>query len=187
MAYSSPNFAIPAPCVGDDITLADLQNYATATESAISTVSATALKARVRPAATLYYLNGTPYTAGVAVIPSFGLEVLDTDNMFTLAAPTILTINTPGTYLVNFLSASNMSSTNTSHKAEILLNGATVATGKGGSGIAGAGPPNPIAVSTLLPLLVAGNTISVRVTVTGVGNDSTFPKLSAALISYGGS
>lgn len=173
--------------MGEAIELADFQNYATAVDNAISSVSAAAQKARVRPAATVYYLNSTAYTAGVAVIPSFSQVIIDTDNMFSLASPTILTVNTAGTYVVSFLSSTNMVSTNTSHKAEILLNGATAATMKGGTGIAGANPPNPLTVYALLPKLVAGNTISVRVTITGVGNDFTFPVLSATLLSYGGS
>lgn len=186
MPYGSPTFGITAPCLGEPITVAALQAHVLSTEAALVTVNATALKARTRPAVTV--TGVTAYTAGVAVVPSFNTEIVDTDNMFTLSAPTVLTVNTPGTYLINFICSSNLLSTNTSHRGEILVNGNPIASMKQGLGVAGLnGPANPMQIHALAPLLVGGNTISVRVTVTGVGNDNIFPSLSATLISYGGS
>jgi hypothetical protein len=181
------NFAITYPCETDLINCTAFTTFAYDVEDALVSVNATATKARLRPAATVRYLVSTPYTAGVAVIPTLGLVAVDTDNMFSAATPTVLTVNTPGTYLITFVSSTNMASTNTSHKAEILVNGVSTAQVKSGVGIAGPQPPSPLTCSVLAPLLTAGNTISCRVTVTGVGNDSTFPLLSAALVSYGGS
>lgn len=187
MPGTTATFGIDYPCVVEDITLASLQAYASDVEAALSSTTTTATKARLRPAALVRNSAGTAYTAGVAVVPSFGLVGIDTDGMFNLASPTVLTVQTAGTYLITFVCSSNMVSTNTSHKGEILINGATAAQVKSGVGIAGPQPPSPITTSVLAPLLTVGNTISVRVTVTGAGNDSTFPMLSATLISYGGS
>lgn len=179
-------FDITYPCVADDITLTSFATYAADVEAALVEVNAEATKALVRPAAIVDQTAGTAYTAGVSVVPSFNTEILDTDNMFTLAAPTILTVNTAGTYLINFECSTNMISTNTAHRGEILINGSPVASTETGPGGAGQQPPNPIAVSMLVQLAV-GNTISVRVTIQGVGNNSTFPRLDATLVSYGGS
>lgn len=176
---------IIVPCLTETISPDVFAAFATAVEADLSAVDAVARKALLRPAAVVRNTAGTAYTAGVALIPPFQVEVLDTDNMFTLAAPTILTVNTAGTYLITLESSTNLAAANTSHKAEILINGVSVAQSKGGTAIAGAQPPNPLDVAVLAPLLVAANTISCRITVTGVGNDATFPQLSACLISYG--
>lgn len=176
---------IPVPCLSDVVTTSVWSSFALAVEGDLAAVGTVATRALLRPAAVVQNTTGTAYTAGVAVIPSFQSEILDTDNMFTLAAPTVLTVNTAGTYLITLESSTNLASANTSHKAEILINGASVAQSKGGSAITGNQPPNPLDVAVLAPLLVVGNTISCRITVTGVGNASTFPLLSATLISYG--
>jgi len=180
------SLGITYPCLGELVTCASLIEFATDTENAIVPVDTAATKARLRPAVAVQWTASTPYTVGVPVIPAFGQEFIDTDNMFTVATPTILTVNTAGTYLINFQSSSNMGGTNTSHKAEILVNGSPVSTIKAGNGFAGAQPPNPITCTALVKLAI-GNTISVRVTITGVGNDNTFPRLDATLVSYGGS
>jgi len=180
------SLGITYPCLDELVTCASLVEFATDVENAIALTDALATKAVLRPAAVVRYTTGTAFTVGVPVIPSFGQEFIDTNNMFSLASPTILTVNTAGTYLINFVSSSNMGGTNTSHKAEILVNGSPVSTIKAGNGFAGNQPPNPITCTALVKLAI-GNTISVRVTITGVGNDNTFPRLDATLVSYGGS
>ena len=185
MPYSSPTFGITAPCIGDPITVPVLQGHVTTTEAALQVVTATGTKARLRPYAVVS--GSSAYTVGVPVIPPFSNEILDTDNMWNVGSPTVLTINTAGTYVVSFQCSTNMINTNTSHKGEILLNGNPIATTKTGTGTAGNQPPNPITLEILAPLLVPGDTLSVRVTITGVGNDSTFPTLAASLVSFGGS
>lgn len=186
MPYSSPNFGITAPCLGELITATALQSHVLTTEAALVTVNATATKARVRPTVTV--TGSSAYTAGVAVIPPFTAEIADTDSMFDLATPTVLTVRTNGSYWITFRCSSNLASTNTSHKGEILVNGSPIASMKQGMGVVGTnGPANPLGIHAFAPLLVVGNTISVRVTVTGVGNANTFPQVSATLITYGGS
>lgn len=186
MPYSSPTFGITAPCLGELVTVAALQDNVNTTEAALIAVNATALKARVRPAATVTGVSA--YVVGVPVIPPYTAEVVDTDNMFDFGAPTVLTIRTAGTYLINLTSLTNLVSTNTSHRAEILVNGNPIASMEQGLGVAGInGPANPLQLHALAPLLLVADTISVRITVNGVGNASTFPSLSATLISYGGS
>lgn len=177
--------SITVPCLLDGITVSSFTTFANDVDAVLTATEVVGTRARVRPSATVRNSSGTAYTAGVAVVPSFNLEIFDNDNMFTLAAPTVLTVNTGGTYLITLESSANMAAANTSHKAEILINGVSVAQSKGGSAITGNQPPNPLDVAILAPLLVATNTISCRITVTGVGNDSVFPLLSASLISYG--
>lgn len=184
MPYVSPVFAITAPCVGDPVTvgLGSQSTYALSAEAAIATVDATGRKALLRPTA-IVRGGGTAFVAGTPVIPSFNTEILDTDNMWTAGSPTIVTINTPGTYLASFIVSSNIISTNTAHRAEILLNGNPISTVRSGPGISGPGAPNLLMVEALARL-VATDQISVRVTVSGVGNSTTVPQLSVSLVSY---
>lgn len=177
--------SITVPCATEAITPLSFFTFATGVESMLSGVRSLATKALLRPAAVVRNDAGTAYTAGVAVVPSFQLELMDTDSMFTLASPTILTVNTAGTYLLSLKSSTNMASTNTAHKAEILVNGTTVSTAKSGSGITGNQAAGPLPQSILVPSMIVGDQISCRITISGVGNDSTFPLMSAVLVSYG--
>lgn len=176
--------SITVPCMGEPITVASFSTFALGVEATLSPISALVTKALLRPAAVISS-TGVAYTAGVFLTPSYATEILDTDNMFTLAAPTILTIQTAGTYLATLNSSSNLAATNTSHRAEILVNGVVMSFTKSGSGITGNQPPNPLSQQILLPTLSVGDTISTRILISGVGNDFTFPQLSAALVSYG--
>jgi hypothetical protein len=103
--------------------------------------------------------------------------------MFSPTFPTILRANTAGTYLISLLSSTNLDVTNTSHKAEIIIGSAASST-ETGTGLSGQQPGSPLPQQVMAQLAV-NDTISVLITVNGVGNGTTFPLLSAALISYG--
>lgn len=183
MPDSSGTFAITVPCESELVTLAALQEYSYDLEAAIAAVDVAGEKARKRPAAAVRGV--TAYTAGVAVLQSFSTVASNNDNMFNPATPTVLTVQTAGSYLITANCSTNMISTNTSHKGEILINGVLATQTKSGAGLTANQPPNPLTVAAFAPNLVVGNTISLRITVTGVGNDSTFSQLYACLISYG--
>jgi hypothetical protein len=185
MPDSDGTFGITVPCETEAVTLAALQEFSYDQEAAIATVDVAATKARVRPAVAVRGFPGTAYTAGVAVVQSYGTIGFDNNNMFSLATPTVITIRTAGTYFLVGVPTANMASTNTSLKGELLINGVLAAQSKDASGIAGVLPPNPGNVSVLAPNMIVGDTVSLRITVTGVGNDSAFSTLYACLISYG--
>jgi hypothetical protein len=183
---TTTTFAIPYPCETDLITSASMAAYANGVEAALVTTDAAGTKARLRPAA-VAKSSLQSYVAGTPLVMSYSLVAANIDNMFSLAAPTVFTVNTAGSYLVTAIAIANIATTNTSFRCEILLNGAVVSTGKSGPGIAAAQPPNPMFAQVFLPQLLVGNTLSSRITVTGVGNDIAAVTLSASLITFGGS
>jgi len=185
MPDSAGTFSITVPCETELITTAALQEFAVDQESAIALVDVIATKARVRPAAMVRSSSGTAYTAGVAVVQSYNIVGFDNDTMFSLASPTILTIHTAGAWLLVGVPTANMASTNTSLKGELLVNGALTTQSKDASGITGVPPANPGNVVAFVPNMIIGDQVSLRITVTGVGNDSAFSYLYACLISYG--
>lgn len=187
MPETIPPFGISVPCIGDIIDPTVFGTFAASVESAIAAVDLVGVKALRRPGVLVASTTGTPFVTGVPVVAGFNQEIFDTDNMWTLVAPTLLTIQTAGSYLVTAVDSSNLINTDTSLKTEILLNGNPISTSKTGSGVAGVGAPSPAMVEAFAPQLIVGDQLSLRVTVTGVGNNSTFPQFGATLISYGGS
>lgn len=186
MPDNSGTFGITVPCATELITLAALQEFSYDQEAAIATVDVAATKARVRPAVALSASGATtPYTAGVAVLQSFGAVGFDNDNMFNFATPTIFTINTAGSWLITAQPRANMAGTNTSLQGEILINGVLATKHKEASGIAGVSPFNGPSVVAFAPKMVVGDQVSLRITVTGVGNDFAFSQIYACLFSYG--
>lgn len=184
MPDSSGAYAITVPCATELITLAALQEFSTDQEAALAAVDTYATKAQRRPAVALSGA-ATPYTAGVAVLQNFSAVGYDNDNMFNLATPTVFTIRTAGSWLITAAPRANMAGTNTSLKGEILINGALATQGKDGSPLAGSSPPNGGTVVAFAPNMLVGDTVSLRITVTGVGNNSAFSQIYACLISYG--
>jgi len=182
MPHTTNTFSIVSPCLTEAVSPTSFELLARGTESAISVVSATATTALLRPAV---LLNGASnaFTVGVPLVVSFASETLDTDNMWSSGAPTIVTVNTAGTYLITVINNANLQN-NSSHKCELLVNGNAVCTVKSGPGIAGTAPPSALMLAAGLRLLVADQ-ITVRTTITGVDNNSTFPTLGATLVSYG--
>lgn len=186
MPDSSGTFGITVPCATEPITLAALQEFSYDQEAAIAAVDVVAAKAQRRPAIALSFgAAGTPYTAGVAVLQNWGTVGYDNDGMFSLATPTIFTIKTAGSWLITAQPRANMAGTNTSLQGEILINGVLATKHKEASGVAGVQPFNGPSVVAFAPNMIVGDTVSLRITVTGVGNDSAFSQIYACLISYG--
>lgn len=185
MPDSTGTFAITVPCLTEPITPAALQEFAIETEAAIAAVDVAATRARVRPAIALSGFPGTPYTAGVAVLQSFGFVGFDNDGMYNSGTPTIFTIRTAGSWLITAAARANMAGTNTSLKGEVLINGVLATQHKEASGLAGVSGFNGPDVVAFAPNMIVGDTVSLRITVTGVGNDSAFSQIYACLISYG--
>lgn len=184
MPDSSGTYAITVPCATEPITMAALQEFSNDQEAALAIVDTYATKAQRRPAVALSGA-ATAYTAGVAVLQNFSAVGYDNDNMFSLATPTIFTIRTAGSWLITASPRANMAGTNTSFRGEILINGVLATQGKDASGIAGVQPPNGGTVVAFAPDMLVGDTVSLRLTVTGVGNDFAFSQIFACLISYG--
>lgn len=186
MPDSTGTFAITVPCATEPITVAALQEFSYDQETAIAAVDVFATKAQFRPAVALSAVGiNTPYTAGVAVLQNFGTVGYDNNAMFSLATPTIFTIRTAGSWLITAQPRANMAGTNTSLKGEILINGVLATQHKEASGIAGVSPYNGPSVVAFAPNMIVGDTVSLRITVTGVGNDFAFSQIYACLISYG--
>jgi hypothetical protein len=123
MPGATPVFGIRYPLLGEAITTAVFQNEATDIEATLAALDALATQRLNRP--TVAVFGNTPGVAvNVETVATWTGESRDTDNMFTLGAPTVLTVVTPGIFLVT-VDASTPSSTTTltSYRASILKNG----------------------------------------------------------------
>lgn len=179
-------YGLTVPCLSDVVSCTSLQNFAVDVDTALTSVESNTTTALVRPAVRTT-ATGTPYTAGLPLIPAFTGVFYDTTGMWRPATPTDLIPTADGLYLVVANVSTNLAGTNTAISVEILLNGSTVCSTSTGPGVTGGQqPPNPLSCATLAMGTANLTTFRVRVTVTGVGNDNTFPSLSATLVSYGG-
>jgi hypothetical protein len=175
---------IQYPCSGEQIDCDALETYAETTQQAITDTQALVTQA-LNPAATWVRRAAAQAIAvNVSTAVSFDQEMYDTSGMFTLGAPTVLTVVTPGTYLVNFGGqVSSFPTTLTSLRFALALNGTEVAYAKSDAGTASIGANGPMYVSQLLPSLSAGNTISANVLFTGSGSLGIAAYMAATLVS----
>lgn len=178
MPGATPVFGIRYPVMGDPITTTVFQDEATDIEAAVASVDALATARLNRP----YVVVFGSFTAVIAVetVVTWTGEGRDTDNMFTLGAPTVLTVNTPGVYLVTANMDSPFATTITAVRTSLLRNGVVqYAQSKRSQN-------NGIGADTLLSGLIscaAGDTLQVRFLWTGTGGPaSSFSVVSACLV-----
>ena len=167
----STSLGITYPCSGDTIDPAVLQTYAETTQDAIDATQALVDLALSPPTVFVQTSPSQSTAAGVTSVMTYGAVVYDTAAMFNIGSPTLITIQSAGTYLVNCWNFRNNSPTTlTSARAAILLNGSERAFHKGDDGTSTNNAPSPFMVSAVLPSLVVGDQITTTSLFTGSGN-----------------
>lgn len=176
---------ITYPCGGDTIDCTAMQTNAESIQDALDATQALADDA-LAPAS-VWVTRDTPLqsiAAGVTTTISYLAFMYDTDTMFNLATPTIITINTPGTYLAQlFWRLGSSPTTFTSGRGAILVNGVEFAYMKVDAGTSGANSGPPFYVSALLTGLTAGTQITTTTLFTGTGNMGQFADFSVMRVS----
>lgn len=164
---------ITYPCSGSQIDCDALSDYANSAQVAITGTQRLVAQALRPPAVWVRrpFGSGQVIAAGVSTVMSYTEEMYDTADMFTLAAPTLITISQPGTYLVNCQTQRTSSpATLTSSRASILLNGVEQAYQKSDGGTSAFNANDPQYVSTILTSLVVGDQVTTACLFTGTGN-----------------
>lgn len=173
------SLGISYPCSGEAISLAGIADHANTTQAALSAARGLAQQVERPPAAFLRRsLSSQTLTAAAAALISFDMEVYDTADMWSAGAPTVVSIPSAGTYLVEaVIRASAFPGSPASLQASILLNTVSVAARKSDGGT-----PTSIAnntyVSTLLPGLVVGDQITLSGLYQGTLTLGVQPQLS---------
>jgi len=141
-------------------------------------------RVRSPPAVWVRQFLSQTIAAGVATALSYDLEGYDTAGMFTLAAPTVLTVTQPGTYLVNLIADwGSFAGTFTSARAAILRGGTEWAFLKSDAGTVAGTANDPLFVTALLTGMAAGEQISTTALFTGTVTATVFATLTATRIS----
>lgn len=177
---------ITYPCGGDTMTCAALQTYADTLQAAITNTQALVTSALNPPRVYVLRPVGSPQIVAVGVTTPFTYTSVyyDTATMFNIGAPTILTITSAGTYLVNMTgTVISFPTTLTSLRLAILVNGVEVAFGKSDAGTSTASANTPFNVSAMPISMVPGDQISTSILFTGSGNMSASAQLAATRIS----
>lgn len=168
MPQDTPIYGITTPCLGEVITVAALQTYASDVESALSTVWAKGTAALSPPAVLVANNFGQTVATGATTTLSYDTESYDRGNMFNPATPTIVTIPEAGTYYATLkILLFSLPTTPTSIRLALLVAGAEVAfeeTQGNGTTIQ---PSNAFSVSALLPTLAAATQITGTTLLTG--------------------
>lgn len=131
---------------------------------------------------------GFNVVAGATSVVTYDSAALmyDTAAMFNPGSPTLITIPESGTYLANcMVTANGSATTETSHRAAILINGVEYAYHKQDAGTFAGGfsAPLPFFVSALLPGVAAGAQITTTHLFTGSGNMNIRHTLAVTKIS----
>jgi len=176
------------PCGGDTIDTDVFIDYASSVQNAISNTQALADQSSRPPAASVRTdLAGQTIAAGVTSIITYAaaFTMYDTMAMFTDTTPTLITIQSPGSYLVNVWSTRESFPTDLfSHRVAIRLNAVEQAFHKqdgGGGGIDNAS--QPFFVSALLSGLIIGDLITTTHLFTGVGTMEVRHAVSVTKVS----
>lgn len=120
MPGSTPNFAIPYPCAGENIDPSVFQDFADAVEAAIASVEADANTALNRSNAAARF-NGTSTAAGV--VTQLDMSSADFQNNVSIPGADNFVIIDAGIYMVTLEAGSTtVSTTVTSWAAEIRQN-----------------------------------------------------------------
>lgn len=166
MPGSTNIFAIPFPCVGDAINSDQFASYSLGVEAALGTVWTDANNALQPPAVSVFNSAGQVIATGVTTAIAENSVNYDRGGFFNLAAPTILTIPSSGSYFLASTSTVNLTGNVTSVRWAFLRNGAEVAYWESQN----TGAIIPVAALTLnvfLPALVAGDQITLNALYTG--------------------
>lgn len=159
------------PCSGDTINPAVFQTYAETTQDALDATQALIDSATQPPTVLVQTSPAQSIAAGVTATMGYQALTYDTAGMWNAGTPTLITIQSNGTYLVNLWSSrAGVPTTETSARAAILLNGTEQAFHKSDDGTASFSASSNFMVSAVLPSLVVGDQITSTFLFTGTGN-----------------
>lgn len=163
---------ITYPCGSDTIGLAAFATYAQSTQAALAAVAATQATLLRPPAVFAKRTAATQaIAAGAPTAATFEAEGYDTDNMWVVGSPGQFTVRSAGSFLVNYgMTISGLSTTLTSVRVAILVNGVEFAYEKSDEGAGAFVVDNETWISAFLPSLVVGDIITFTILFTGTGN-----------------
>lgn len=119
---STPNFAIPYPCSGDNIDCGVFEDFTTAVQNALLSVDVSVEEANNRPAASISMSASQNINVGAATNVQFGSELYDNDNMANLGVNNDrLTVVTTGMYMVTGFTLGNGGSVTTLTSEAVAL------------------------------------------------------------------
>lgn len=174
------SLGVSYPCAGEAITLATLQGFSNSVESALVATNTIATDALYPDAVRLYTLNQT-LTANVTAAASWFAAEYDRGGLWNPGSPTIVTIQSPGTYMIGAEVDISSPPTLTAMRMAILVNGVEKAVEKSQSNtspwISG-----ELHVTYLAPVLTAGTQITVNLLYTGTGTDNSNSNLTVTQV-----
>lgn len=183
MPASTP-LGITYPCSGETINPAVFQTYAETTQDAIDATQVLVGLALAPPTVLVDTIPGQSIAAGATTTIAYNLEAYDTAGMWVVGSPTLLTVQSAGTYLVNlWFQRLVQPTTHLSSRAAILLNGTEYSYFKSDDGTGSFTASTPFMVSTILPSLIVGDQITTTHLFTGTGNMTVRHVVSATKIS----
>lgn len=183
------SLGIVYPCGGDTIDTGVFADYAESTQTALTATQALVDDALQPPMVWARTDSaGQVVAAGATTVMTYAQATLmyDTAAMYNAGTPTLITIPEAGTYLANcWVTLSGSATTETSHRAAILVNGVEFAFHKQdvGTFAGGTSAPLPFFVSAMLPSLAAGAQITTTHLFTGTGNATLQHSLAVTKIS----
>lgn len=183
MPALTPEFEIQYPCAGDTIDPAALEAYAQTTQDALNEVAALGVAALQPPRVLVRQVTGTDLVAGALTTATFDTEIWDTASMFTLAAPTIITLPENGSYLISVQTrVTSIPGVPVSLRMGLLIDGVEFAAKKSESGTP-QGFASPIWTSVLAPSEAAGSQVTVTLLYQGTLTLRTACLISALKVS----
>lgn len=179
------SLGITYPCSGETIDPAVFQTYAETTQDAIDATQALVTLAFEPP--TVLVGTASPFqvvAAGATTTIAYQNVTYDTAGMYNAGTPTLITVQSNGTYLANlWYSRISPATTETSTRAAILVNGAEVAYAKSDDGTGTFSAATNFMVSAVIPSLIIGDQITTTFLFTGTGNMTVRHNVSVTKIS----
>lgn len=173
------------PCGGDTIDPGVFQDYAESTQDALDATQALIDEAFGPP--TVLVATDTPgqvIAAGVTATVAYQNLTYDTAAMWNAGTPTLITVQSPGTYLVNLWSTRTVQpTTQTSARAAILVGGVERVAHKSDDGTASFSASPAFMVSSIFTGLLVGDQITSTFLFTGTGNITIRHSISVTKIS----
>jgi hypothetical protein len=179
------SLGITYPCGGDTLDSAAFQTYADTTQDALDATQSL-IDSAFSPPTVLVATSppGQVIAAGVTATMAYQDVTYNAFAMYNAGSPTLITIQSAGTYLVNLWSSRTVQpTTHTSSRAAILLGGVEQAYHKSDDGTASFSAAPQFMVSAVLPGLSVGNQITTTFLFTGTGNITVRHSVSVTKIS----
>lgn len=176
---------ITYPCSGETIDPTVFASNAETTQDAIDATQALIDLAFHPP--TVLVGTASPFqvvAAGATAVMAYQNVTYNVGGMYNAGSPTLITVQSPGTYLAHVWSSRIVPPTTaTSARVAILVNGAEQAYAKSDDGTGSFSSSANFMVSTILPSLAIGDQITTTFLFTGTGNANIRHNVSVTKIS----